>query len=72
MTDNARTVCDCPEPCSCYAEGYAAGKDKVLFEIHMVLQQDNHAASRGCEPYLVIRAVREETSASVSQETPSR
>jgi len=20
-------VCDCPEPCACYAEGYAQGKD---------------------------------------------
>ena len=22
MTDTARPVCDCPEPCACYAEGY--------------------------------------------------
>ena len=22
MTDSARPVCDCPEPCACYAEGY--------------------------------------------------
>ena len=26
-------VCDCPEPCACYAEGYAQGKDKAYFEM---------------------------------------
>ena len=26
-------VCDCPEPCGCYAEGYAQGKDKAYFEM---------------------------------------
>ena len=25
MTDQERPLCDCPEPCGCYAEGYAAG-----------------------------------------------
>ena len=25
MTDIDRSLCDCPEPCACYAEGYAAG-----------------------------------------------
>ena len=25
MTDSPRPLCDCPEPCACYAEGYAAG-----------------------------------------------
>ena len=25
MTDTDRSLCDCPEPCACYAEGYAAG-----------------------------------------------
>jgi hypothetical protein len=24
MTDTDRSLCDCPEPCACYAEGYAA------------------------------------------------
>ena len=33
MTDSARPLCDCPEPCACYAEGYAAGKDKAYFEV---------------------------------------
>ncbi len=35
MTDINRPVCDCPEPCACYAEGYAAGKDKAFFEMEM-------------------------------------
>ena len=26
MVDSARPLCDCPEPCACYTEGYAAGK----------------------------------------------
>ena len=25
MTDTHRSLCDCSEPCACYAEGYAAG-----------------------------------------------
>ena len=25
MTDTDRSLCDCPEPCACHAEGYAAG-----------------------------------------------
>ena len=31
MSDAEQPVCDCPEPCACYAEGYAVGKDKVYF-----------------------------------------
>ena len=33
MTDSARPVCNCPEPCACYAEGYAVGKNKAYFEV---------------------------------------
>ena len=33
MTDSARPLCDCDEPCGCFAEGYAAGKDKAYFEV---------------------------------------
>ena len=57
MTDADRPVCDCPEPCGCYAEGYAAGKDKAYFEIEMALQDDTHAASCGCQPCRIKRAV---------------
>ena len=50
MTDKERPLCDCPEPCDCYAEGYAAGKDKAFFEMEMALQDDTHAAGCGCQP----------------------
>ena len=33
MTDSAHPLCDCPEPCGCYAEGYAQGKNKAYFEV---------------------------------------
>ena len=37
MSDNDKRrpnqICDCPEPCACYAEGYAQGKDKTYFEM---------------------------------------
>ena len=47
MTVEDLPVCARPEPCGCYAEGYAAGKDKAYFEIRMVLQERNHATSCG-------------------------
>ena len=50
MTDKARPVCDCPEPCAYYADGYAAGKDKAYFESEIALKDDTHAASCGCRP----------------------
>jgi len=50
MTDEDRQVCDCPEPCGCYAEGYAAGKDKAYFEMEMALRDDTHAIGCGCQP----------------------
>ena len=43
MTDSARPLCDCPEPCACYAEGYAAGKDKAYFEVLASLDGPPHA-----------------------------
>ena len=59
MTDQERPLCDCPEPCGCYAEGYAVGKDKAYFEIEMALQDDTHAASCGCQPCRIKRTVLE-------------
>ena len=29
MTAGERTLCDCPEPCGCYAEGHAAGRERA-------------------------------------------
>ena len=42
MTDQDRPLCDCPEPCACYAEGYAAGKDKEYFEVIVSLEGTPH------------------------------
>ena len=56
MTDSARPVCDCPEPCACYAEGSVQGKEKAHFEIRAVLDS-NHSASCGCEPCRTVREV---------------
>ena len=56
MTERERPLCDCPEPCGCYADGYAAGKDKAFFEMEMALQDDTHAAGCGCQPCKVKRA----------------
>ena len=50
MTDGVRPVCDCPEPCACYAEGYAAGKDKAYFEVLASLEGPPHAEECGCHP----------------------
>ena len=33
MTEAERPLCDCAETSACYAEGYAAGKDKAYFEV---------------------------------------
>ena len=58
MTDTSRPLCDCPEPCTCYAEGYTAGKAKADFEIEMA---DTHNAGCGCWPCQIKRAVLETT-----------
>ena len=50
MTDTDRPLCDCPEPCACYAEGYAAGKDKAYFEVLASLQGPPHAEGCVCQP----------------------
>ena len=56
MTNKERPLYDCPDPCACYAEGYAAGKEKTYFEIEIALQDDTHAAGCGCQPCRVKRA----------------
>jgi len=56
-TDRAQ-VCDCPDPCGCYADGYADGKDKAHFEVRMMTADGGgHAAGCGCEPCLTLTAV---------------
>ena len=56
MTESSLAVCDCPEPCACYAEGYARGKERAHFEVRTVLDP-SHAESCGCEPYKTVRAI---------------
>ena len=46
MTDTGRTLCDCPEPCGCYA----AGKDKAYFEILAGVDGLPHAKGCACRP----------------------
>ena len=41
-------VCDCPEPCGCYAEGYAQGKDKAFVEMND-FDWTQRAKGCGCE-----------------------
>ena len=43
MTATERQLCDCDEPCGCYAEGYVAGKDKAYFEVLASLEGPPHA-----------------------------
>lgn len=43
-------LCDCPEPCGCYAEGYAAGKDRAYFEVLASLEGPPHAEDCGSQP----------------------
>ena len=43
-------VCDCPEPCACYAEGYAQGKDKAYFEMNN-FDWTQHAKGCACEGF---------------------
>ena len=45
MTDSARPLCDCPEPCACYA----AGKDKAFFEVISSLEGPPHAGECTCQ-----------------------
>ena len=60
MTDSTRPVCDCPEACACYAEGYSHGKDKAHFEVRTVLDS-SHSASCRCEPCKTVREVLSRT-----------
>ena len=50
MTGRNRLVCDCPEPCACYAEGYAQDKDKAYSEMLAILEGPTHGVDRSCRP----------------------
>ena len=50
MTARERPLCDCPEPCACYAEGYAAGKGQAFLEVIASLDGPPHAEGCACQP----------------------
>ena len=51
------TDCYCQrDPCPCYGEGYAQGKDKAYFEIE-VHDMTLHARGCGCEPCKAVRRI---------------
>ena len=56
MTDRECPLCDCDEPCGCYAQGYAAGMDKAYFEVIGSLEGPPHAGECACQPCQVKRA----------------
>ena len=74
MTSEERPVCDCPEPCACYAEGYAAGhaegKDKAYFEVLASLDGPPHAQDCGCQPCQVKRACLQKVMTLMARSSP--
>ena len=71
MTSVERQVCDCPEPCACYAEGYAAGKDKGYFEVLANLDSPPHAEGCGCQPCQVKRACLRKVMTLMARSSPA-
>ena len=53
-------VCDCPEPCGCYGEGYAQGRDKAYFEMNN-FDWTQHAKGCSFEPYTAFGKIRVRT-----------
>ena len=71
MTNGARPLCDCPEPCACYAEGYAAGKDKAYFEVLASLEGPPHAEGCTCQPCQVKRACLRKVMTLMARSSPA-
>ncbi len=47
MTARESPLCDCPEqPCVCYAEGYAAGRNKTI--ANFIAKSDGPSHPEGC------------------------
>ena len=70
MTTSEPPVCDCPEPCGCYAGGYAAGKDKAHFEILASLEGPPHYQDCACQPCQVKRACLRKVMALMARSSP--
>ena len=71
MTDSARPLCDCPEPCACYAEGYAAGRDKAYFEAIATFEGPPHAEECACQPCQVKRACLQKVITLMARRSPA-
>ena len=71
MTDSARPLCDCPEPCACYAEGYAAGKDKAYIEVLASFDGLPHAGECACQPCQVKRACLQKVITLMARSSPA-
>ena len=71
MTNEERPLCDCPEPCGCYAEGYAAGKDKAYFEVLASLDGPPHDAGCACQPCQVKRACLQKVLSLMARSSPA-
>ena len=70
MTDTDRPLCDCPEPCGCYAGGYAAGKDRAYFEVISNLEGPPHAKDCACPPCQVKRACLRKVMTLIARSSP--
>ena len=70
MTPRDRPVCDCPEPCGCYADGYAAGKDKANFEALASLEGPPHHQDCRCQPCQVKRACHRKVMTLMARSSP--
>ena len=70
MTARKRRLCDCDEPCGCYAEGYAAGKDKAYFEMLTSLEGPPHAEGCACQSCRVKRACLQKVMTLMARTSP--
>ena len=67
MTAGERTLCHCPQPCACYA----AGKDKVYFEVIASLDDGPpHAEGCACQPCQVKRACLQKVMTLMARSSP--
>ena len=70
MTDTGPPLCDCPEPCGCYAEG----KDKAYFEALArlaSLARPPHAEGCACQPWQVKRACLRKVMTFMAKSSPA-
>ena len=72
MTGRDRPVCDCSEPCACYAEGYAASKDKADFEVLASVDVLPHANGCACQPCQVKRTCLQKAMTLLAKTSPGR